>query len=312
MSQPSSNPSNFIEPKLGFVSIAVLALLLLGSFAHYRDYCRSIDGITTPPSEIVSYALVGQIYGWAASLCWILTAINRRYLRWVLQAAIVCLLAYGLSEMTGKDYRRFFSTLAGFVFIQSLLFHFLGIPSWRRSNPAATSVKNSVANTESDHRRLGQFGIGEIIASTTVLAILFATVDRYKPSDMRALEYWVPLISLWFILPLSFAGVAFAILKRQPIERTIACLIFSCLLTAACGAGLVICQVSITNRAVQLDLASQWDFVLWLTRIYETILLIALSIVSAMAILGRIQGVWERGNAKHRQNASQGFDAVNE
>jgi hypothetical protein len=213
-------PSKYVQPELGRHSLSVLLVLLLVSAALFSDYCLGSATRTTPGPvsftnlNLYSFFLVGLIYGWTAAGSWLLSCIERRYLRWGLQLGLTVVLARILQAMREDEWMRFFSSLGGLVFSQTIIFHLIGMPRWKISRLA----DRDSPNLKDEPTR--QFGIGDILACTTCIAFLLAIMIRYQPSGVGSTSYWLPLIAFLTVAPLSAASMMKAVLgSRRRIEQ---------------------------------------------------------------------------------------------
>ncbi len=109
--------SKYVQPELGRSSLTLLLLLLSVSTALFLNYCLGSANRTTPGpvhstnSNLYPFFVVGLIYGWTAAGSWLLSCIERRYFRWVLQVGLVVIFASLLQEMRQGEWIRFFSSL---------------------------------------------------------------------------------------------------------------------------------------------------------------------------------------------------------
>ncbi|MCP4888379.1 hypothetical protein N9D23_11365 [Rubripirellula sp.] len=282
-------PSKYVQPELGRHSLSVLLVLLLVSAALFSDYCLGSATRTTPGPvsftnlNLYSFFLVGLIYGWTAAGSWLLSCIERRYLRWGLQLGLTVVLARILQAMREDEWMRFFSSLGGLVFSQTIIFHLIGMPRWKISRLA----DRDSPNLKDEPTR--QFGIGDILACTTCIAFLLAIMIRYQPSGVGSTSYWLPLIAFLTVAPLSAASMMKAVLgSRRRIEQ-IAWVLLSIGTTILCAAGLTLAQFLLTDLLKnQSNSPDPWQLAVTIGLAYETLLITFVGLFAALASAGLI------------------------
>lgn len=277
MSEPK-----YVRPQFGSRSLAPMALLLLATIALGVDYYRKEVGSDTLHPVMVGFLIVGFAYGWTAGGCWMMSGIPNRYIRWAAQAGLAALLAAVLQPIGGSPYIHYLANLGGLILVQTLMFHVMKVPTWRRHGSQAEPPV-------SRHR---QFGIGEILAATTCIALLMAVAMRYRRESVDQINYWLMLIAFWCLAPLISATAIFAVLVRHSFAQAFWRLLLAAALTVLAVAGLTSAQLWLTEIPPQplYDLS-------YLVRLfagcYAAIVVGYLCIPVAAALLGRWQSASE-------------------
>ncbi len=163
------------------------------------------DGTLRIPWEIG--LAIGAIYGLASASCFLASALSRRGYRMVARGLTIVVGVVALTA-TGRwslglplEPERYLLFLGGMTVVQASLAPLAGVPDWTLA-PAA----------DAGGRR--QFQIGDLLAATTLLAILFAVGARYPPSIDPAL-FWIVLLGCWILLPLVASLAMAAALRRR-------------------------------------------------------------------------------------------------
>ncbi|MEM1070539.1 MAG: hypothetical protein AAGI63_16675 [Planctomycetota bacterium] len=294
---------NYYQPKLGTLAIVLLALLLANTFLLVCHYGRAFSEETTPSATNWMYVMVGVTYGWASAISWLLSAVKRRYVRWSGQLAVTLFFAAGLQELSSDVYARYFSTLGGLIFIQTVMFHLLRIPRWQKSS-------RTVESRPFEHQfgKRAQFGIGEIIAATACLAALFSIAIQYRTEETDTVYYWATLTTFWLIAPLSSASMTIAVLGKRPWPLTIAWMFLSISLTGFAAGGLSIAQVWLLQREQDLVGTPYWPIAQILFVAYSIVLLTTLLIFALVAWFGRWQALYD-ANRTQAESATSDQDS---
>jgi hypothetical protein len=168
-----------------------------------------------PPENLDLFALwLGTVWaGWAAAI-WASSRWASRPLTRV--AFLVVMFAwhgFGMSVVNDETAARYVVMLGGYGLMQAILFHWVGIPQWQvkrlppkqatspfdpdRAEDAAPPDESlhapSDANSQSDRGDVTrQFRIGDLIAVTTVVAVLITAGKSYE--TLLADTFWWGLI----------------------------------------------------------------------------------------------------------------------
>jgi hypothetical protein len=202
--------SNYITPQLGtwsLVGFCLLAAVLWFIDGKLRELVdlplRSVDAFPNP--LMLSVWISGIIYGFASGVCWVTTVVTARYWRWLLRACLLGGLVWLKVELNPLDEPNWIReglNLAGVAVVQCMLFFWLRVPNWSLNDRPQTIN--------------WQFGIGDVVILTTVVAILFALAIRHPaPAGLAPLEYWVVLLVGWFLQPIIAALLALGLLHRE-------------------------------------------------------------------------------------------------
>ena len=98
------------------------------------------------------------------------------------------------------DLLRHAVSISGLILVQPFVFFLFGIPDWTGLLGGTLVGFRLKQKTETSQQpEVAQFSIGEIIALTTVVALLLAATLRYAP-PVNSLVYWPVLISSWVML----------------------------------------------------------------------------------------------------------------
>jgi hypothetical protein len=130
----------------------------------------------------------GCVYGLVAAGCWLATAIDHRYARFVIRALIVIAASWLFGQL--RDTRPWLQTIAdfsGLAIAQCTIFFWLQVPAWRMGRPDSNRQQPISGN---------QFGIADIAIATLVVALLLALMIRYSP-PIQILGYWLMSIAVW-------------------------------------------------------------------------------------------------------------------
>jgi hypothetical protein len=289
--------TKFIQPRLEGRSLSLLAVLLLASLFLFTDYGQRLLKLATPEpadglaSEYYGYFLIGLMYGWTATGCWLLSVVDRRYLRWFAQLAVVVLVAYAAIIVSGEPrFGYYFSSMGGLVFAQTLAYHLLNVPPWQPPRARPTSPRVELT------RPRRQFGIGEIIAATTCIAVLFAIAIRSQRPGITSSQYWLVLIGFWALAPLMSASVVFGVLNRRGLIRTAVWFGLSLLLVGLCAAGLTAAEWWLTDLSFRpfSDFGPR-EFIMMHAFAYGIIAFSYLLVFAAVASIGRWQAASDGG-----------------
>lgn len=287
-------PSKYVQPELGRLSLSVLLILLMISAALFYNYCLGSATRTTPglvsytSLNLYSFFLVGLIYGWTAAGSWLLSCIERRYLRWGLQLGLAAILARILQAMQEDEWMRFFSSLGGLVFSQTIIFHLIGMPRWKRARLADRDFPDLKAEPTR------QFGIGEILAGTTCIAFLLAIMIHYQPGGVGSTSYWLPLLAWLTVAPLSAASMIQAVLGSHRRIEQIAWVLLSIGTTIFCAAGLTLAQFLLTDLFENQSKAPDpWQMAVPIGLAYETLLITFVGLFAASASVGRVSNKYK-------------------
>ncbi len=194
------------------------ALVILGSWALAMIVAtwRTADpahGIVE--SHEINFAfrcfIVGCWLGSIAVSCWITSAVKKTVMRYGLQIALVLV---GVTSFWGTfSDDPWLSTLVdmvGIVLSQNVVFAWIAVPRWNDTR-------------ESSQRKRRQFSIGDLIAITTVFALLLTSARDFLP-PIRAELYWPVLIGIWLTVPVATALLSQAMLlvaSRGGLARVI-------------------------------------------------------------------------------------------
>ncbi|MFK8114857.1 MAG: hypothetical protein AB8B91_21830 [Rubripirellula sp.] len=224
---PQATSSKYVTPRFGPWAIGMLCVLGISIWLIYRKH-QSLAGEELISTEgrftsllALSLWFSGVIYGLASAACWLATVVKDRYLRWLVRVIAVACLAWlsvdVQTEVKGTQWLEESLNLSGVVLLQCILFFWMKVPSWS----AAGRLDQDVSR---------QFGIGDIVVLTTMVAIVFAMAIRYS-TPIEPLRYWSVLVLAWLLQPLIAATVALGVLHRHRLAGAFL------LLTAIMGAG---------------------------------------------------------------------------
>lgn len=220
--------SQYIKPRLGRGAIFILGLIFIAAITATAAYLRQV-GTTTVVYESLARSqirwlmwLTGMSYGLAAGAFWLATILKGRYLRWVVRAATVIVVAAAQQHLGTEGWLFSLSNLGGLVCCQCMLFHWLGVPNWTTGKRLLTSGEGL---------RKTQFGIGDIVTATTCIALLLAIAIRFQTA-IDPLGYWLVFTLFWINGPLITGCVALLILNQQGLSVGLLALVA---LLVACG-----------------------------------------------------------------------------
>lgn len=272
MSEPK-----YVQPVIGRRSLGLLTLMLLGTLALWVDYYLRDGKSDTPQVQTYSHCLLGLVWGWTSASCWIASAMELRYLRWGSMAVIAAVFSIALQTLSEGLYIRYFSGLGGLILFQTLAYHLLRVPRWRKR---ALGKDEVVVRT-------AQFGIGEIIAATTCIAVLFSIAIRYRGEGIDPVSYWLTLTAFWCLAPLMSASMIFAVLSQRGPRAAAGLVLLSLLFTAGCAAGLTTAQLWLADLSWATWGAREMAFTIGTA--YITVLIAYLTVPAVAGIVGRWQ-----------------------
>ena len=272
---------NYLSPRIGPRTVIVAALWVVGvSVATFQIDQGSLD---TGPLAI-RFALIGTFYGTIGWLYWLISLLTGTLTRSIARTVIALVGSYLLHLHTGETgWIRYLVYFAGLMISQSAIFFLLGIPVWRRGSLPSESLRR-------------QFGIGEILAGTTGIALLLGIAIRYRP-PIDPSEYWQVLIGVWVLFPIISAAGCIGILSRDPTRSAFA--IFAALLLSAIGA----MSLAYFDQTFRDSSSSyRWIFVLF----YSMIAIGNLLMFSAFALAGRLDAAKNLQLAESRRESPTG------
>jgi len=159
--------------------------------------------------------MAGTILGLITFISWLATSISNSFTRFLTRmiAAIGCI--FLLTIYCTPDMLRHAISVSGILLVQTILFVILTIPCWTTSLSGVTrpSGLNKITKA-SQQPKLSQFHVGELIALTTLVALLLAASRLYTP-PVASLIYWPVLICSWFFLQTIAALTIRVVMFRQ-------------------------------------------------------------------------------------------------
>lgn len=226
---------NHITPKLGVWSVAILSAMFLGLFILYRNFALLSDRAYWDTDDWTQryVLLAGGVTGLLCSANWIGSALQNPFLRWTLRMSMVFLLAQFMNRMNSDGWIQNALDLSGIAIFQSALFFAFKVPAWENSFASSE-------NTTVSPRR--QFGIGDVVIATTLIAILLAIATRLE-SPVNVAGYWAVLLGTWATASVIAACFAKAVLSKK-VTRSIALLAIAVALTVGGVWGLASAEAS--------------------------------------------------------------------
>ena len=219
--------------------------------------------------------LLGLCYGVASGLCWLATAIANPFARYLARVILLIALAFAANQIATENWLRNLSNIGGFLIGQCLMFFTLRVPDWE---PRVIRPVQSSASLES--RR--QFGIGDVVITTTSIALLLAIVIRYL-TPIESASYWLVMVLVWSIGPSIAACLDLAALS-QNASGSISLSLLGLMLAASGIIGLSIAEYKIAEAIASVSEGISH---------YGLIMLGYLLGVAIFAIAGRIQSAAE-------------------
>ena len=186
----------------GWFTLNLLAFTVFGS----SDNASAPPTAKTSPENAILTInngwswMSGATFGLLASVSWLATSLANSFARLSVRilAAIACLLL--LPWFSTPDLLRHAVSISGLILVQPFVFFLFGIPDWTGLLGGTLVGFRLKQKTETSQQpEVAQFSIGEIIALTTVVALLLAATLRYAP-PVNSLVYWPVLISSWVML----------------------------------------------------------------------------------------------------------------
>ena len=186
----------------GWFTLNLLAFTVFG----FSDNASAPPTAKTSPENAILTInngrswMSGATFGLLASVSWLATSLANSLARLSVRilAAIACLLL--LPWFSTPDLLRHAVSISGLILVQPFVFFLFGIPDWTGLLGGTLVGFRLKQKTETSQQpEVAQFSIGEIIALTTVVALLLAATLRYAP-PVNSLVYWPVLISSWVML----------------------------------------------------------------------------------------------------------------
>lgn len=264
--------NKYVTPRVGTLSATGFVIIGLVTWAIHRNFSNQISSEWTPsnPSYLIHWIwLSGIIYGLATGACWIATIVQARYWRWVLRTAFVtslALLRFKLDQVNEPSLLREFINLGSVCLCQSILFFWLRVPNWE------------IGNVETDPTQRSQYGTGDILIITTVVAVLLAFAIRFPP-PIDQLSYWPVRIAGWVIEPLIAAMIALGVLSRK---KALAKIVGAIVLASTLVAGLSAAEMTLTN--------ANPDHIQYYFLFYANMVVAFVSTICLLSIAGCLQG----------------------
>ena len=203
--------STYRSPSINGMTVVIVAgwftlnLLAFTVFGFSDNASAPPTAKTSPENAILTINngrswMSGATFGLLASVSWLATSLANSLARLSVRilAAIGCLLL--LPWFSTPDLLRHAVSISGLILVQPFVFFLLGIPDWTGLLGGTLVGFRLKQKTETSQQpEVAQFSIGEIIALTTVVALLLAATLRYAP-PVNSLVYWPVLISSWVML----------------------------------------------------------------------------------------------------------------
>lgn len=203
--------STYRSPSINGMTVVIVAgwftlnLLAFTVFGFSDNASAPPTAKTSPENAILTINngrswMSGATFGLLASVSWLATSLANSLARLSVRilAAIACLLL--LPWFSTPDLLRHAVSISGLILVQPFVFFLFGIPDWTGLLGGTLVGFRLKQKTETSQQpEVAQFSIGEIIALTTVVALLLAATLRYAP-PVNSLVYWPVLISSWVML----------------------------------------------------------------------------------------------------------------
>lgn len=199
----------YVTPRLGILSACILCVMGFWIFVlqhEFQEYLQQHDLFTEKAQQFNTISIIslsGIVFGLATTGCWLTTILQSRFVRWIVRIGIIgsaVLLSCQFPTLEKTNWLRELINFSGLALTQCILFFWIGVPNWKRVNQD---------DYEQDTKR--QYGIGDIVITTTVVAILLATGIRYA-APIAPLTYWLVLVVCWCVLSFLAAGIIFGVL----------------------------------------------------------------------------------------------------
>ncbi len=219
--------------------------------------------------------LAGLCYGIASGLCWLATAIENPFVRYVLRVILLIAVAFASNQIGTNNWMRNLSNIGGLLIGQCLVFFTLRVPDWE---PRVVRPGRSSASVES--RR--QFGIGDVVIATTSIALLLAIIIRYL-TPIESVRYWLVMTCVWGIGPSIAACLALAALSRNAM-RGIGLAFLGLVLAVSGTVGLAVAEFKLGGAIPSISFGIS---------MYGLTMLGYCAVVAIIAIAGRIQPATE-------------------
>ena len=203
--------STYRSPSINGMTVVIVAgwftlnLLAFTVFGSSDNASAPPTAKTSPENAILTINngrswMSGATFGLLASVSWLATSLANSFARLSVRilAAIACLLL--LPWFSTPDLLRHAVSISGLILVQPFVFFLFGIPDWTGLLGGTLVGFRLKQKTETSQQpEVAQFSIGEIIALTTVVALLLAATLRYAP-PVNSLVYWPVLVSSWVML----------------------------------------------------------------------------------------------------------------
>ncbi len=173
-----------------------------------------------PPENLYLFGFwLGTAWaGWAAAV-WASSRWASRPLTRV--AFLVAMFAWhglGMSVANDETAARYVVMLGGYGLIQAVVFHWLGIPRWQIlwlpiQRPVSPFDTDSVVEEERQVDTTGQFGIGDLIAITTLVAVLI-TAGRSYETLLTDSFWWGLIVGEAVLLAVAVLSVMSGLARR--------------------------------------------------------------------------------------------------
>jgi hypothetical protein len=271
--------SKYITPRLGRRSVAIVTLGCMTVFFLIAQY-RNAEPSWVEPQQRLARAmlLLGLCYGVASGLCWLATAIENPFARYVVRVILLIAVAFASNQVGTENWLRNLSNIGGFLIGQSLIFFTLPVPDWepRVVRPGRSSASVGL-------RR--QFGIGDVVIATTSIALLLAIIIRYL-TPIESVRYWLVMTLVWGIGPSIAACLGLAALSRNA-KAGVGLSLLGLMLAVGGTVGLALAESKLA--VAESKIAGAASSISFGVSMYGLIMLGYFIAVTVIAIAGRIE-----------------------
>ena len=233
-------PTTYITPRIHGTAFALAAAWILTNISLHFALRDSVSPNGPSPTNWASWVF-GVALGTTSVLSWVGTTLPKPAGRTGFRCVLVVIYVLFVLPWNDSGWLKHAVNMTGLLLTLGLVFFAFKIPRW--------STRNAKRFTRTS--RASQFGVGEIIALTTAVAILLAFATRFSaPIDGHA--YWLVLIVCWVMTSLIAAFLVRACLATS-VMGAISNAISAALLLVITTGGLRIAEIRFAK-------ASEFEF----------------------------------------------------
>lgn len=270
--------SKYITPRIGPRTLAAIALICLSTYGLEASELGRASGGRFSGEMLAT----GCVYGLMCTGCWLITALRPpvrfHTARVILIATCAGWLALGTTKSIATDGSVAMPEIgAVFECGRKYLIYFGGVAVGFGLSHAALGLPLWCVGETLPGRALRQCRIVDLIASTSVLAAVFAAGRGYE-TPVTAQPFWLVLIGVWVLLPLCCC-----LMLRATTDRGLAAIAAAGM---ACSLGLAV-AVGLAKCTAMLDENWPGAAIPFLFNSYACLICGCLSVVALVGSAGR-------------------------